>query len=46
MCHNRRIDAIPSYFEDLFAKLSEITGFQFTLTCGGRDEKNRLMMYR
>jgi hypothetical protein len=43
-CH-RRINAIPGYFEQIFEKLGEMTGFQFTLTCGGLDEKNRLMMY-
>ena len=44
-CVHRHLDALPGHLQCIVHKLSKITGFQFTVYCGGRNEDNVLTVY-
>jgi hypothetical protein len=45
-CVHRHLDALPGHLQCIVDKLSEITGFRFTVYCGGQNEDNILTVYK
>jgi len=41
-----RIDALPSYLQCVLDRLNMLTGFKFSVYCGGYDETGDIAMYR